>query len=141
MLRRGLSIIAVAWLLLSGAAFAEPNLVMIVHPARRAELSVDEIAQLYLRRKRYWDDGQPIQPLNLPSGTPLRAAFSRFVLRQSETRVAEYWNRQYFDGILPPATLASTEAVRRYVAAEPKAIGYIPRSEVDASVRVVLELE
>ena len=63
------------------------------------------------------------------------------MLNQTEPRLADYWNRLYFDGILPPATLASTEAVRRYVASDPNAIGYVPVAEVDGSVRVVLHLE
>ena len=41
---------------------------------------------------------------------------------------------------MPPATLASTAAVRRYVAADRRAIGYVPAAEVDASVRVILYL-
>lgn len=114
---------------------------VIVNRERRVELSVEDLAQIYLRRKRFWDDGAPIVPLNLPSATPLRERFSQLVLGQSERRLADYWNRQYFRGILPPATLASTEGVRRYVAADPNAIGYVPEAEVDASVRVVLRLE
>ena len=51
-----------------------------------------------------------------------------------------YWNRQYFKGVLPPATLASNEAVKRFVASEERAIGYVDASAVDASVRVVLRL-
>jgi hypothetical protein len=31
--------------------------------------------------------------------------------------------------------------VRRYVAADPNALGYVPASEVDGSVRVILRLE
>ena len=114
---------------------------VIVHPERRGELSVDELAQVYLRRKRHWDDGAEIVPLNLASGTPLRAEFSIRVLRQSEARLADYWNRRYFDGLMPPATLASTTAVRRYVASDPRAIGYVPVAEADRSVRVILVLE
>jgi hypothetical protein len=63
------------------------------------------------------------------------------VLRETESRLADYWNRLYFRGILPPATLVSTESVRRYVASDPNAIGYVPDSEVDGSVRVLLRLE
>jgi ABC-type phosphate transport system substrate-binding protein len=130
-------------LVLAPASIAghEDRVAVIVHPERRAELSLDEIAQIYLRRKRFWNDGSIIVPLNLPSTTSLRAHFSQAVLNQTETRLADYWNRQYFYGILPPATLASTEAVRRYVASDPNAIGYVPASEVDGSVRVVLHLE
>jgi hypothetical protein len=119
----------------------EAHLVVIVHPERRAKLSLEEIAQIYLRRKRFWDDGSAVIPLNLPLQAPLRERFSRRVLNQTEARLADYWNRQYFYGVLPPATLASTEAVRRYVASDPNAIGYVPASEVDGSVRIVLQLE
>jgi hypothetical protein len=135
--------IALAFLILAPAHLAgqESRLAIIVHPERYAKLSLEEVAQIYLRRKRFWDDGAAIVPLNLPSGTPLRAHFSGRVLYQTEPRLADYWNRQYLYGILPPATLASTEAVRRYVASDPNAIGYVPASEVDGSVRVVLHLE
>jgi ABC-type phosphate transport system substrate-binding protein len=119
----------------------EGRVAVIVHPERHAELSIEEVTQIYLRRKRFWNDGAPIVPLNLPSQAPLREHFSRIVLNQTEARLADYWNRQYFYGILPPATLASTEAIRRYVASDPNAIGYIPVSEVDGSVRVILHLE
>jgi ABC-type phosphate transport system substrate-binding protein len=119
----------------------EEGVVVIVHPRRPVKLSLEEVAQIYLRRRRFWDDGAAIVPLNMASDAPLRAQFAERVLNQSQARLADYWNRQYFQGILPPATLASTEAVRRYVASEPNAIGYVPASEVNRSVRVVLRLE
>lgn len=138
-----LFLIALAFMLLvpSRLVGQESRVAVIVHPERRTELSPDEVAQIYLRRKRFWDDGTTIVPLNLPSQAPLRARFSQLVLNQTGPRLADYWNRLYFDGILPPATLASTEAVRRYVASDPNAIGYVPVSEVDGSVRVVMHLE
>ena len=119
----------------------EGRVAVIVHPERRAELSSEEVAQIYLRRKRFWSDGSAIVPLNLPSQVPLREHFSHLVLNQTAPRLADYWNRLYFEGILPPATLASTEAVRRYVASDPNAIGYVPVSEVDGSVRIILRLD
>jgi len=119
----------------------ESRVAVIVHPERQTNLSLEDVAQIYLRRKRFWDDGAAIVPLNLPSRAPLRTHFSQRVLNQTEPRLANYWNRLYFDGVLPPATLASTEAVRRYVASDPNAIGYVPVSEVDGSVRVILQLE
>ena len=136
-------IIALALMLFAPSRIAgqESRVAVIVHPERRTELSTDEVAQIYLRRKRFWDDGTPIVPLNLPSQSLLRTRFSQLVLNQTGPRLADYWNRLYFDGVLPPATLASTEAVRRYVASDPNAIGYVPVSEVDGSVRVVMHLE
>ena len=138
-----LLIIALAFTLFAPSRIAgqESRVAVIVHPDRRTELSPDEVAQIYLRRKRFWDDGTTIVPLNLPSQAPLRVRFSQLVLHQTGPRLADYWNRLYFDGILPPATLASTEAVRRYVASDPNAIGYVPIAEVDGTVRVILQLE
>jgi hypothetical protein len=134
--------LVLAILLLAAASASErESVAVIVNPARRVELSVDDLAQIYLRRKRFWNDGAPMVPLNLPSAHPFRERFSRQVLRRSDARLAEYWNREYFYGILPPATLASTEAMRRYVASDPNAIGYLPASQVDGSVRVLFHLD
>lgn len=142
MVTRFLNIVLIL-LILTPASIAgqEGRVAVIVHPERRAELSPDDIAQIYLRRKRFWGDGTAIVPLNLPSQAPLRVHFSQRVLKQTEPRLAAYWNQQYLYGVLPPATLASTEAVRRYVASDPNAIGYVPVSEIDDSVRVVLHLD
>ena len=142
MLARALSGVLMLLLLVpSGGRADSLAIAVVVHADRRASLSVDDLAQIYLRRKRFWDDGTPIVPLNLPGGTPLRVEFSRSVLRESEERLADYWNRQYFYGVLPPATLASTAAVLRYVASDPNAIGYVPAADVDGSVGVVLQLK
>lgn len=135
--------VALVLVLLAPAIHAgeDTRIAVITCPERRVDLSTEELTQIYLRRKRFWADGTPIVPLNLSSGTPLRERFSALVLRQGERLLNEYWNRQYFYGILPPTTLATTEAVRRYVASDPNAIGYLPASEVDASVHVLFHLE
>ena len=59
-------------------------MVIIVHPRRTSQLSLEDVAQIYLKRRRFWDDGSPIVPLSLSSGTPLRERFSRAVLRPEE---------------------------------------------------------
>jgi len=82
----------------------------------------------------------PIVPLNREAGSKLREAFSQRVFDSSSAALAEYWNEQYFLGMFPPATLSSTLAVKRYVAVEPNAIGYVESAAVDGTVRVALEL-
>ena len=140
---RGVGTVLLVLALLGAAAAADapPRIAVIVHPSRQVELSPEILGQIYLRRKRFWDDGAPMVPLNLAATTPLRDRFSRRVLAQREEWLAEYWNRQYFYGILPPSTLASTAAILRYVASDPNALGYVPAGEVDGSVRVVLTIE
>ena len=87
--------LVLAILLLAAASASErESVAVIVNPARRVELSIDDLAQIYLRRKRFWNDGAPMVPLNLPSAHPFRERFSRQVLRRSDARLAEYWNRE-----------------------------------------------
>ena len=128
-----------AALALAEALAAEP-LAVIVHPQRSATLDVHELAQIYLKQRRRWPSGELIVPLNREPTSAERDQFSRAVLAQTPQQLAVYWNRQYFHGVQPPPTLASDEAVKRFVAGEPRAIGYVRVSAIDASVRVVLQL-
>jgi ABC-type phosphate transport system substrate-binding protein len=122
------------------APVAADELVVIVHPARSETIDADELAQIYLKQRRRWPGGEPIVPVNRESSSSARTEFVSAVLAQTPQQLAVYWNRQYFHGVQPPATLASDEAVKRFVASEPRAIGYIRASALDASVRAVLRL-
>lgn len=111
---------------------------VIVHPANPVRrLKATELERIYRRRQRFWPDGGAILALNLPSGDPLRSAFTEAVLHDSEEALATFWNREYFQGTPPPVVLRSSRAVRAYVASTPTAIGYIGRTELDASVAEV----
>jgi ABC-type phosphate transport system substrate-binding protein len=114
---------------------------VIVHPARTVALDRDDVSRIFLRARRFWDDGAPIVPLNLEAQSDLRDAFTRRVLRMSVPELQRYWNERYFHGIFPPRVLSSGAAVKRYVATDRDAIGYVDASEVDASVRTVLTIE
>ena len=119
----------------------ERALAIVVHPGRTAAVGIEDVAHIFLRKRRFWDDGAPIVALNREPGTAARAAFSRRVLHADPPRLQAYWDQQYFAGIFPPSVLSSGAAVKRYVAADRAAIGYIEWSEVDDSVRVVLKVE
>ena len=136
----------VLWLVLLGgvAGSAEPQLpsvVVIVHPSRSGAVSREEVRTIYLRQRRFWEDGQPILPVNREYGCEARKVFEDNVFKDLKVPLSRYWNEQYFLGVLPPATLASDSAVRQYVAARPDAIGYIDARNLDDSVRVVLRFD
>jgi ABC-type phosphate transport system substrate-binding protein len=130
---------------LAAAAVAGPaaagDLVVIVHADRNQTLTEAEVAQIFLRQRRFWEDGEAIVPVNRDSGSEAREVFALRIFGESTRRLEIYWNRQYFQGVLPPATLASDEAVKRFVATERRAIGYIAADRVDATVRAVLRIE
>ena len=127
-------------LVLAGPALAE-DLVVIVHADRDVRLTLPEVARIYLKKRRFWEGGERIVPVNRDSTSAAREGFTRRVFGEDTTQLVIYWNRQYFRGVLPPATLASDEAVKRFVTREPLAIGYVPAHLADASVKVVLRLE
>jgi ABC-type phosphate transport system substrate-binding protein len=133
---------ALAWGLglLCATPLGAEELFVIVHRERSERLGVDDLAQIYLKQRRHWRDGDAIVPVNREPESELRAAFARAVLALSPQQLSVHWNRQYFLGVLPPATLASDEAVKRFVARERRAIGYIRASALDDSVRVALRL-
>lgn len=105
------------------------------------DITKDTLRDVYLRQQRVWPDGRGIVPINLPATHPIREAFSRAVLGRSTQDLVSYWSGRFFDGITPPQVLPSPTAVRRFIAAEPGAIAYLPMSEVDESCRVLIVLD
>lgn len=113
---------------------------VVVSTEREGELSKDEIAQIYLKQRRFWRDGSPIVPINREAGSVLRQRFSRAVFGEQARHHELYWNRQYFKGVLPPATLASDDAVARFVRLERNAIGYLALERVGEGLRVLFTI-
>lgn len=120
---------------------AESTLAVVAHRDRRATMSVQELSNIYLKKRRFWDDGTPIIPLNREAGSLPRETFSRRILGGASATFVGYWNDEYFHGVFPPTTLSSSDAVKRYVAADLNAIGYVWIDEVDDSVRVLLRVQ
>ena len=135
------SVVLLAALLGDAATGADPRIAVIVHRDRQGTLDVSAVATIYLRKRRFWDDGMPILPINREANSPLRAAFTRRVFDLDSSQLAAYWNEQYFHGVMPPATLSSSESMKRFVAKERGAIGYVELDAADSSVRVALVLD
>lgn len=115
---------------------ADAGVAVIVHPDRAGQMRREDIARIFLKQRQFWSDGQPIVPLNREAGSPEREEFCALVLGSPSAHFAEYWNQQYFHGVFPPVTLSSSAAVKRYVATDRNAIGYVSVEEVDDSVRI-----
>ena len=117
-----------------------PIAVVVGRDSAVTTLSLDELREIYLRRRRAWPNGLAIMPINLPADDELRQRFSRRVLGRAPADLLAYWNARYFEGIKPPLVLLSPAAVRAYLQHQPEAIGYLPADQADDSVRVLLEL-
>jgi len=71
--------------------------------------------------------------------SPLRSRFDQAVLERDPKQMRAYWAQMIFTGRgKPPRQLDSDEAIKKEVAANPNAIGYIDGKSLDSSVKAVL---
>jgi hypothetical protein len=118
-----------------------PRLIVIVHPSRAAALTPSDVRAIYLKQRRFWEDGAEIVPINREAGSPPRELFSTKIFGRGSRDLAPFWNQRYFEaGEFPPPTLASDDAVIRFVAGNRNAIGYVLAEEVGTAVHAALTL-
>ncbi len=102
------------------------------------KLTPKNLNLIFWRKQRYWPEGLPIKPVNLNAEHPLRMLFSASVLGSTPQDQTDYWNEQYFNGVLPPYSVDSEEAVIRYVSKTRGAIGYIDACKQDKRIKAAL---
>ena len=139
--------LALAWVLGLAAPAACPAggeaaviAVVVAKDGPEQSLDKDTLSGFFLRKTLFWANHQPVSPVNLQASHPLRRVFSERVTGLDPEELENYWNDQYFQGVFPPYSVASEEAVLRYVAESPAAIGYVSACAVDARVKVLLFL-
>ena len=133
-----MKIAALCALILSGLAAANlpaQELVVIVNPAAKP-ISKAEVADLFLGRIG------GLTPIDQTVGSAIYLEFYRKATGRDLAQVKAIWSRILFTGRgLPPKQLPDSAAVKQAVAADPKAVGYIEKSAVDASVKVAVPID
>lgn len=120
-----------ALILAAAPAFAE--VVVVVNPANTDAVSKDQIASVYLGKSTAFT------PIDQADGSAIRGEFYKKVADKDASQAKALWSKLVFTGkAAPPKEVASSADVKKAVAANPKAIGYIEKSAVDATVKVVL---
>lgn len=80
-------------------------------------------------------------PVDQADGSAIRNEFYKKVADKDAAQVKALWSKLVFTGkATPPKEYASSADVKKAVAADPKAIGYIDKSAVDDTVKVILTL-
>ena len=109
--------------------------VVVGHPSAPA-LNAAQVSDIYQGKS------QAATPLDLPEAAPVRTDFYRKATGKEPAQVRALWARLAFTGkAQPPRELPDAAAVRKAVAADPKAIAYLDKAAVDGSVKVLLELD
>jgi len=120
-------------LLLAESANAE--IVVIANKANPAKVTTEQVADVFLGRSN------ELTPIDQVRSTDIRAEFVQKVCGKKESQYEAVWAKLEFSGKgIRPHSAASSQAVKQAVAADPKAIGYVDKSAVDESVKVLFTL-
>lgn len=117
----------------------EHAIVLITHldnPLK--EISKRELGRVYLKKQRYWSNGERCVPIDQSGTTQMRQGFYRIVLDKDPSEMKRYWMQETMTGnASPPVTLDHSATVKRYVRKIKGGIGYIYADEVDETVKVL----
>lgn len=104
-------------------------------------LSAAQVGDIFLGNSASFPAGAAATPVDQADGSPARELFYSKALDKSPAQVKAYWSKMIFTGKgRPPKEAGDNAAVRKLVADSGSAIGYVERSAVDASVKVVFSL-
>ena len=122
------------------AAGAYADVVVVVSAKSSVtSLTTEQTARIFLgKTDTFPNDGNAV-PVDQAEGSAIRDEFYSKVAHKNSSQLKAYWAKVIFTGDgQPPKLLGSDMAVRKAVANNPNAIGYIDISAVDSSVRVIL---
>ena len=104
------------------------------------ELSKEDIASIYLLKKKHWEDGEAMVPINLPVQSQARNVFTEQVFDSTPEKLGSYWDKMLFKGITPPLTQNSEQAVMLFVERVKGAIGYVESKPDSSNIKIVYKI-
>jgi len=124
---------ALAAAILAASAPAMAEVVVVVNPkAAEATMTKEQVAQFFLGKS------SAMTPVDQPEDAPIRGEFYKKVTDKDASQAKALWSKLVFTGkATMPKEVANSAAVKALVAGNPKAIGYMEKSAVDATVKVV----
>ena len=118
------------------------DLVVVTANENIDQLSLDDVARIFLGKVTRYPNGEEVVPLNLDPADPSYADFARLVLRKTPSQLKAYWAKRVFTGKgKPPRTVSSVQDLLDLVASDKRYLTYLDKNNVNHSVRLVLELK
>jgi ABC-type phosphate transport system substrate-binding protein len=137
---KGIIVLLPVWLFPYSFSARAEVVVIVSKRSHVAKISAEQAAKIFLGKSSLFPDDGTAIPLDQPEGTAIRDEFYSKVAKKNPSQLSAYWAKVIFTGDgRPPAILENDLAVRREVAANPNAIGYIDKKDVNHTVRVILE--
>lgn len=124
---------------LSVGSAAADVVVVVSAQSPLTALTRDQVADIFLGKSSRFPDGSRAVPIDRLEGSALRDEFYLKFAVRSPAQVKAHWSKIIFTGRgQPPQEIANAGDMKKILAANPNAIGYIEQNLVDASVKVLL---
>jgi len=139
-----LLISCLGWAMVASAALGQDTaLAVVVHPETVLnEILLKDLRDLYLGNIENIG-GMRLKPVMFTVNSPVRTTFEALALRMDSEAFAQHWRSKRFLGSWQkqPTSFKSVKAVKNYISEEKDAIGVVPLSELDSTVRLVRKVD
>jgi ABC-type phosphate transport system substrate-binding protein len=116
------------------------DVVVIVNKANANAVDKGLVVKIYTGETKNWPDGGPVFAIDQGEANPIRADFYSSILGKSAANMKALWAQNIFSGAgLPPKVVDPDAEVKKVVATNKNAIGYIKAGSVDDTVKVVVK--
>ena len=101
-------------------------------------LTRNQVTDIFLGKNDRFPNGGQAVPINQPEGSPVRDEFYAAVAGKSAAQIKAYWSKIIFTCRgFPPREMSNNSEVKKFLADNLNAIGYIDKSALDNSVKVL----
>jgi ABC-type phosphate transport system substrate-binding protein len=101
-------------------------------------LSKNQVSDVFLGKVASLPDGSSATPIDQSESSPLRDEFYLKVTNKSAAQAKAHWAKLYFTGRgVPPHECIDSGDIKKTLNSTPGTIGYIERSSLDNSVKVI----
>ncbi len=136
----GFLFLAIAGMVLSisGPALAGDLVIIANRSVPVSEMSKTDIQNIYLGKKKVWDNGMKVVVTALSDGDVADAFLKDYVKKNSNT-FNTYWKKQVFTGGgKPPESFQKEKDLAEYVSTTKGAVGYVSSQSVSDNVKIIL---
>ncbi len=132
-------LVLMAVLLFAATATYADEVVLIVNPANDlSEISLKDAKKIYLGKSKFFSSGEKVIPVDQSEKSEVKGVFYEVIIGKSKSKLKKYWSKRIFTGKgTPPKVLKDDTAVLEWIAEQPLGLGYVFKSSVNDSVKVL----
>lgn len=122
---------------------AQAEIVVVTSAKSSASsLTKEQTSDIFMGKSNTLPGGGAVTPVDSDDANPMREEFYNKVVGKSAAQVRSYWAKLSFTGKgTPPKEVGGSAEIKKALAGDQKLIGYIEKSAVDTSVKVIYTVQ